>query len=518
LSTIELNQPNEIEKTNNILVGDELSINEGTYSAFQLKKSINVFHDSILLLVQDQNRAIIKEGLNLNNKSYDGHDGTPVSWEIANFYRMPLIYVFNELTSIQYEIKNAEYQVLTDIINSSNKEVNTALYSRLITMNAKYDAIKKQEQITRLQSENDKRIEMLNNKDVELNDSQQVITNFVFVTLIFVVLLFFIIRSNYLRLQSNKKLKEQKLIIENQKLEVEDKNREILDSIEYAKRIQNTILPPQKIVSQYLENSFILYLPKDIVAGDFYWFAPPQPSSPTQPPQRGRADELNTNNDFLLTSPASSPPSGELDGPVDLGGAILFAACDCTGHGVPGAMVSVVCSNALNKAVNEFGLKDPSKILDKVAELVIDDLSKNNEVGDEIQDGMDASLANLNLTTLQLEWAGANNPLWIVRGTEIIEIKANKQPIGKTDYLEPFTNHHIQLQKGDTIYLFTDGYADQFGGEKGKKLSKNKFKELLISIQNKSMKEQREALYESHITWRGANEQVDDICVIGVRV
>jgi serine phosphatase RsbU (regulator of sigma subunit) len=156
--------------------------------------------------------------------------------------------------------------------------------------------------------------------------------------------------------------------------------------------------------------------------------------------------------------------------------------------------------------------------LDKVAELVIDDLSKNNEVGDEIQDGMDASLANLDLTTLQLEWAGANNPLWIVRGTEIIEIKANKQPIGKTDYLEPFTNHHIQLQKGDTIYLFTDGYADQFGGEKGKKLSKNKFKELLISIQNKSMNEQREALYESHITWRGANEQVDDICVIGVRV
>jgi serine phosphatase RsbU (regulator of sigma subunit) len=131
---------------------------------------------------------------------------------------------------------------------------------------------------------------------------------------------------------------------------------------------------------------------------------------------------------------------------------------------------------------------------------------------------MDASLANLNLTTLQLEWAGANNPLWIVRGTEIIEIKANKQPIGKTDYLEPFTNHHIQLQKGDTIYLFTDGYADQFGGEKGKKLSKNKFKELLISIQNKSMNEQREALYESHITWRGTNEQVDDICVIGVRV
>jgi serine phosphatase RsbU (regulator of sigma subunit) len=153
-----------------------------------------------------------------------------------------------------------------------------------------------------------------------------------------------------------------------------------------------------------------------------------------------------------------------------------------------------------------------------VAELVVEDLSKNNDEGDEIKDGMDTSLAKLNASTLQLEWAGANNPLWIVRGHEIIEIKANKQPIGKTDFLEPFTNHEIQLQKGDTIYLFTDGYADQFGGEKGKKLSKNRFRELLISIQNKTMKEQREALYESHMAWRGTNEQVDDICVVGVRV
>ena len=321
--------------------------------------------------------------------------------------------------------------------------------------------------------------------------------------------------------QANEKiLQEQNIVLEQkviqrtievvkQKELVEQKNTEILDSIEYAKRIQNTILPAQKIVSQYLENSFILYLPKDIVAGDFYWFAPPQPSP------KGREQDIpNSDEDiFNIRSTEKSPLRGDLEGP-----SILFAACDCTGHGVPGAMVSVVCSNALNKAVNEFGLKEPSKILDKVAELVIDDLSKNNEVGDEIQDGMDASLANLDLTTLQLEWAGANNPLWIVRGTEIIEIKANKQPIGKTDYLEPFTNHHIQLQKGDTIYLFTDGYADQFGGEKGKKLSKNKFKELLLSIQHLNMSEQREALYNAHMQWCGNNEQVDDICVIGVRV
>jgi len=337
--------------------------------------------------------------------------------------------------------------------------------------------------------------------------------------------------------QANEKiLQEQNIVLEQKVIErtaeviyekkiVEQKNTEILDSIEYAKRIQNTILPPQKIVSQYLENSFILYLPKDIVAGDFYWFAPPQPSPKWRELHNSRGEHKASGGKVL--------PFGE-----DLGGAsILFAACDCTGHGVPGAMVSVVCSNALNKAVKEFGLTEPAKILDKVAELVIEDLSKNNEVGDEIQDGMDASLASLNTTTGELQWAGANNPLWIIRAchserseesqdasflsktkTELIEVKPDKQPIGKFDNPKPFTNHSIQLQKGDTIYLFTDGYADQFGGPKGKKYSKKKFKELLLSIQDLPMNEQREALYNAHIEWKGSFEQVDDICVIGVRV
>jgi serine phosphatase RsbU (regulator of sigma subunit) len=293
--------------------------------------------------------------------------------------------------------------------------------------------------------------------------------------------------------------------LQKQKAEVEQKNTEILDSIEYAKRIQNTILPPQKLVSQYLENSFILYLPKDIVAGDFYWM---------------HSSKLNEN---------------EKDG------AILFAACDCTGHGVPGAMVSVVCSNALNKAVKEFGLIEPAKILDKVAKLVIEDLSKNNIVGDEIQDGMDASLCSLNVESGELQWAGANNSLYIIKNEELkikdetsldisnnlqssisnlqlLEYKADKQPIGKFDNPKPFTNHKIQLQKGDTIYLFTDGYSDQFGGPKAKKYSKGKFKELLLSIQHLPMNEQREALYNAHIEWRGTQEQVDDICIIGVKL
>jgi len=332
-------------------------------------------------------------------------------------------------------------------------------------------------------------------------------------------------------------------VVEEKKL-VEEKNREILDSIEYAKRIQNTILPPQKIVTQYLEQSFILYLPKDIVAGDFYWMS--------APPSLAKGEEQvspNSNDNIIkLGSAEKSPLRGSpkleeteierlqvLPFGEDLGGAILFAACDCTGHGVPGAMVSVVCSNALNKAVKEFGLTEPAKILDKVAELVIEDLSKNNDDNDELKDGMDASLCSLNVETGALQWAGANNALFIIKSAkgkmqsenqfelstlnfELNEVKPDKQPIGKFDNPKPFTNHTIQLQKGDTIYLFTDGYADQFGGPKGKKYSKGKFKELLLSIQHLPMIEQREALYNAHIEWRNTQEQVDDICVIGVRV
>jgi len=276
------------------------------------------------------------------------------------------------------------------------------------------------------------------------------------------------------------KILEQKNIIElkeketqKQKTIVEEKNREILDSIEYALRIQTAILPPQKIVKQYLENSFILYKPKDIVAGDFYW--------------------METVNDL-----------------------VLFATCDCTGHGVPGAMVSVVCHNALNRAVREFGLTQPAAILDKTAEIVIENFSKSEE---DIKDGMDISLCAYNIKTKKLEWSGANNPLWLVQNGELIETKADKQPIGMNENSKPFTNHQFTLNIGDIIYLFTDGFADQFGGETGeKKLTKKRFKEQLLAIQNITLQEQGIMLDKFIVEYRKEIEQIDDILVMGVKV
>jgi len=293
------------------------------------------------------------------------------------------------------------------------------------------------------------------------------------------VVVFLIFVFNRLRVTKKQKLviEEQKQEVEQQKEEVEqahdeleEKNQEIMDSITYAKRIQSAILPPLKIVKEYLQESFILYKPKDIVAGDFYWL------------------EHKDNK-------------------------VLFAAADCTGHGVPGAMVSVVCNNALNRSVREHGLTDPGEILTKTREIVVQEFEKSDE---EVKDGMDIAICSLEGNKLQ--YAGAHNPLWIIRGGEILETKANKQPIGQFDNPEPYTTHEFELQQEDSIYIFSDGYVDQFGGEKGKKFKARAFRELLLSIQDKPMEAQKNIIDEAFETWRGNLEQIDDVCVIGVRV
>ena len=277
---------------------------------------------------------------------------------------------------------------------------------------------------------------------------------------------------------------------EEQKHLVEEKNKEILDSINYAKRIQTAILPPARIVKEYLPKSFILYKPKDIVAGDFYWM-------------ESFAKASDSNGGIKVT---------EL---VEGNNIILFAACDCTGHGVPGAMVSVICHNALNRSVKEFGLTEPGKILDKTKEIVISEFEKSDE---EVKDGMDISLCALTLNPLKLEWAGANNPLWIIRKGELIEYQPDKQPIGKYADAKNFTTHKISLQSNDTIYIFTDGYQDQFGGEKGKKFKTSAMKDLLLSIQDKNMDEQKVFIDHVFNNWKNSLEQIDDVCVIGVRI
>ena len=256
------------------------------------------------------------------------------------------------------------------------------------------------------------------------------------------------------------------------------------------------------MIREFLPSSFILYQPKDIVAGDFYWME--------QILSKSQIIDSIEHNESTKDDQVTKPEI------------ILFAACDCTRHGVPGAMVSVVCHNALNRAVREYGLTQPAAILDKTAQLVIENFSKSVE---EIRDGMDISLCYYNTKTKTLQWAGANNPLWIVRKKteggdyELMETIADKQPIGEDQYNHPFTNHTFELKQDDTIYLFTDGYADQFSGEKiQKKLTRKRFKNLLLSFQHLPMEEQGKELERFIKGYRKEQEQIDDILVMGIRV
>jgi very-short-patch-repair endonuclease len=415
----------------------------------------------------------------------------------------------------------------------------------------------------------------------------------------------------------------QKVIIERQKAIVEEKNKEVTDSITYAKRLQDAILPPLKLVKQYLPESFLLYKPKDIVAGDFYWMevAPSLPSplgKESAEPEYFTADpalyaSLKTKADAFRNQPTEAEKIAwqllkdnatgfhirrqhiigqfiadlvniktkvviEIDGDVhdyqkeedairthwlekkgfevirfrneevigspdsffnkvrkklqereqkvlpngeDLGGAgtIYIAAADCTGHGVPGAMVSVVCSNALNRTVKEFKITETGKILDKVRELVLETFEKSES---NVQDGMDISLLAISrkslVDSIEVQWSGAFNSLWYIQNGEMKEVPADKQPIGKTDKPLPFSTHNLKLQKGYTLYLLTDGYADQFGGIKGKKFKYKQLEELLVANCSKSMDEQKSILNETIENWKGSLEQVDDILIIGIRI
>ncbi|MFH2095728.1 MAG: SpoIIE family protein phosphatase, partial [Bacteroidota bacterium] len=257
---------------------------------------------------------------------------------------------------------------------------------------------------------------------------------------------------------------------------IEIQNKHITDSIRYAKRIQNAILPPDKFIKQLLPDSFILYKPKDIVSGDFYWIAQKE-------------------------------------------GNVMFSAVDCTGHGVPGAFMSIVGNDQLNYIVNVKGINNPAQILDELNIGVTNSL-RHDASNSNVKDGMDISLCSVDFKARKLQFAGAFNPLYHIRNNELFELKGDKNPIGSfnPEENEKYLNHEMELQPGDTIYVFSDGYADQFGGPMNKKYMYKRLRQFLLEIQDNSMEGQKALLEKNLFDWMGSNEQVDDILIIGVKI
>lgn len=289
-------------------------------------------------------------------------------------------------------------------------------------------------------------------------------------------------------LRENERVLEAKVIerteqVVRQKEEIEIKNEElevlykhVTDSIKYAKRIQEAILPPDSLVKRILPNSFVLYKPKDIVSGDFFWM-----------------EQKNNKT--------------------------MFAAVDCTGHGVPGAFMSIVGYNILKHVVNNNDLTTPSIILDNL-NIGVSETLHHGQKESQAKDGMDISFCTIDFNTLELQYAGAYNPLYLIRNGELIPTKANKFPIGLFlgEEKKKFTNHSLQLQKDDCVYIFSDGYADQFGGPNGKKFMAGRFCDLLLEVHKHPIELQKEILNKIIEEWRGPLDQVDDILVIGLKI
>ncbi len=266
--------------------------------------------------------------------------------------------------------------------------------------------------------------------------------------------------------ERNKQLEETKKIIE-------EKNKDILDSIRYARRIQEAIMPDKELLNIYFPEAFIFYQPKDIVSGDFYWF-------------------LEKYHKFFI------------------------AAVDCTGHGVPGAFMSVIGSNLLNQILNEYSILEPEAILDHLNFRVQTALKQDQNA--ETKDGMDIAFCSIDQENDLLQYAGANRPLWLVRNGELIKYEADKIPIGGGQFGDhSYKGNTISLQNGDLIYIFTDGFVDQFGGGQNKKYTSKRFAELILEICNQPLKTQFELIQKSFLDWKGKEEQTDDVLVIGIK-
>jgi tetratricopeptide (TPR) repeat protein/serine phosphatase RsbU (regulator of sigma subunit) len=326
----------------------------------------------------------------------------------------------------------------------------------------------------------------------EAGKKRQKIITFSVAFVLLLALIFGIIVLNRYRFSQKQKniIEDQKQIVDLAFDQLSEKNKEIVDSIRYAKRIQVALLKEEEHISSHLPEHFVLFKPKDIVSGDFYW--------------------SNERDNYWY-----------------------IAVADCTGHGVPGAFLTMLGTAYLNEIVSGTALPSPANILEHLREKILKELghmddhvhSPGQEVKEKItlNDGMDISLLRLNLETFEAEWAGANNPLWIFKSAvppeeSWTEIKANKQPIGQYPFPVPFTNHTFKFEKGDAVYLFSDGFADQFGGPQGKKLKYRALQQKLAECKDEILSSQKQKLNELFENWKGKLDQVDDVCLIGVRV
>ena len=369
----------------------------------------------------------------------------------------------------------------TVLFNYKDSIFNSEMTGQISEMQTKYETEKKEAQIQKKNLE-------LEKKDVE-NRNQRIIIYSVIAGLALLVLLLLIVFKMFRDKKiANAILSQQKEEITAQRDEIEaqrnlaaeqrdlisEQKQEITDSIHYAFRIQSAIIPEISVLNNVVADSFIFHVPRDIVSGDFYWI-------------------------------------GEQDHKI------IILAADCTGHGVPGAFMSMLGIAFLNEIVSKENITSPAEILNELRNKIVKALKQQGKSGEQ-KDGMDISVITIDPTHNHLQFSGANNPLYLIRNNDLVEIKGDKMPVAIHDKMESFVNHEMAINKGDNIYIFTDGFADQFGGPQGKKFKYKPFKELLVKNTHLPLTGQQALLKETFVNWKGTLDQVDDVLVIGVRI
>lgn len=422
-----------------------------------------------LNLKHGQKRSVCICYTNIGNIYFEQNDSKKADY----YYREALKYLDDD-----FQIKELLYYNLGEVnlklgnledalkYNDTCMTIKDSLYSREAIKSLNEMQVKYETEKTQLE---------LEKKDLESKNKQVMIYAALGGCILLLGLAFFIFRGLRQKQKDNKALEQMNSIISEKSKIVEEQHKDITDSIKYAERIQTAILPPDKLWKQILPNSFVYYRPKDILSGDFYW-----------------VEETKTH--------------------------VYIAAADCTGHGVPGALVSIINYNLLNKAVLEKNLTDPAQILDQVNEWLTQALHQSyNEAS--MRDGMDVSICSIHKKTKVMQFAGAFNSGYLVKDGVITEMPADKKPVGAfiEDNITAFTSKEYQLTGNETIYLFSDGYADQFGGPKGKKFKYKNLQKLILDSQSLPFEAQKEKAKDTFIAWKGNFEQTDDVLLIGFR-
>jgi serine phosphatase RsbU (regulator of sigma subunit) len=386
---------------------------------------------------------------------------------VSSYEKIALCYAAKGNYKKAFDYQQLLFATKDSIFNvESSKQVNE--------MASKYESEKKQLLIDNLNKDNALKQEELAKSELQVKQQNMQIMFFILAVLLLSTLSFFIFRSYKQKKQSAEIILSQKVEVERQRDLVEEKSKEITDSIHYAKRIQQALLASDTFLKKHISDYFIFYKPKDIVSGDFYW-------------------------------------ANVIDGKF------VMITADCTGHGVPGAFMSLLNISYLNEAIIEKRIDAPDKILEHVRSQIIQSLNPEGSES-EGRDGMDATLCVYDFKGMWLRFSAANNPLWLYRNNEIKEFLADKMPVGMYHgEQKPFTQQTIGLRKGDIVYTFTDGFADQFGGEKGKKFKYKNLQQLLLNNASKPMAEQKQILEKTLRDWQGNMDQVDDILIVGIR-